>query len=168
MSGSVDRLPIDDALTDSSLALLSRAKRGDAAALDALLERYRPRLLRWAHRRLPHWARDLAETDDLVQDTLRAPDHWRHSACHDAAGIRPLRDVRPDLPGDFVGVVERCLAHDPKKRIGSAAELERALRAIQTGTQPPGRRSRTWIVLAGLGAIAAVGMADSGRHAMPS
>jgi len=39
-------------------------------ALEALLHRYRPRLRRWAHRRLPPWARDLAETDDLVQDTL--------------------------------------------------------------------------------------------------
>jgi len=55
---------------ESSLALIQRAKAGDAAALDALLERYRPRLRRWARRRLPDWARDLADTDDLVQNTL--------------------------------------------------------------------------------------------------
>ena len=58
------------ALPESSITLLTRARAGDHAALDALLVRYRPRLKRWAHGRLPTWARDLAETDDLVQDTL--------------------------------------------------------------------------------------------------
>jgi len=58
------------ALPESSITLLTRARVGDHAALDALLVRYRPRLKRWAHGRLPTWARDLAETDDLVQDTL--------------------------------------------------------------------------------------------------
>jgi RNA polymerase sigma factor (sigma-70 family) len=55
---------------ESSLTLLARAKAGDPAALDTLLERYRARLTRWAHRRLPAWARDLTDTDDLVQETL--------------------------------------------------------------------------------------------------
>jgi RNA polymerase sigma factor (sigma-70 family) len=55
---------------ESSLALLERAQAGDQAALDLLLHRYRPRLRRWAHRRLPVWARDLADTDDVVQNTL--------------------------------------------------------------------------------------------------
>lgn len=43
---------------------------GDAAALEALIARYRPRLVRWASGRLPAYARDLAETQDLVQETL--------------------------------------------------------------------------------------------------
>ena len=60
----------DAALPESSLALLRRAQAGDRAALDLLLTRYRPRLRRWAHRRLPGWARDMAETDDLVKDTF--------------------------------------------------------------------------------------------------
>jgi RNA polymerase sigma-70 factor, ECF subfamily len=58
------------AVPDSSLTLLMRARAGDRGALDLLLARYRPRLKRWAHGRLPSWARNLAETDDLVQDTL--------------------------------------------------------------------------------------------------
>lgn len=62
--------PHDDALPESSLSLLTRAKGGDQAALEALLVRYRPRLRKWAHRRLPSWARDAADTDDLVQNTL--------------------------------------------------------------------------------------------------
>jgi RNA polymerase sigma-70 factor (ECF subfamily) len=56
--------------TESSLLLLDRARAGDAAALDALMTRYRPRLLRWASGRLPQWARDMADTQDLVQDAL--------------------------------------------------------------------------------------------------
>jgi RNA polymerase sigma factor (sigma-70 family) len=55
---------------DSSLTLLERAQAGDRAALDALVARYLPRLQRWASGRLPPWARDLADTQDLVQETL--------------------------------------------------------------------------------------------------
>jgi RNA polymerase sigma-70 factor (ECF subfamily) len=55
---------------EASLDLLERAQAGDGAALDALIARYLPRLRRWAHGRLPAWARDLAETQDLVQETV--------------------------------------------------------------------------------------------------
>ena len=55
---------------ESSLDLLARAQSGDAAALDALITRYLPRLRRWASGRLPAWARDLADTQDLVQETV--------------------------------------------------------------------------------------------------
>jgi RNA polymerase sigma-70 factor (ECF subfamily) len=54
----------------SSLTLLSRAQAGDRAALDALISRYLPRLQRWATGRLPRWARTMADTEDLVQETL--------------------------------------------------------------------------------------------------
>jgi RNA polymerase sigma-70 factor (ECF subfamily) len=55
---------------ETSLGLLERAQAGDAEALETLIARYLPRLQRWAHGRLPAWARDLAETQDLVQETL--------------------------------------------------------------------------------------------------
>lgn len=55
---------------ESSFDLLTRAHDGDAAALNELCTRYLPRLQRWAHGRLPAWARDAVETHDLVQDTL--------------------------------------------------------------------------------------------------
>ena len=35
-----------------------------------MIARYLPRLQRWATGRLPRWARDIAETQDLVQETL--------------------------------------------------------------------------------------------------
>jgi len=55
---------------ETSLALLERVRLGDKDALDALLRRYVPALRRWARGRLPRWARDLADTEDLVQETV--------------------------------------------------------------------------------------------------
>ena len=60
----------DNPRLDSSLTLLERARAGDRAALESLVARYLPRLQRWASGRLPQWARDLADTQDLVQETL--------------------------------------------------------------------------------------------------
>ena len=54
----------------STLSLLTRAKAGDEQALNDLFARYVPSLQRWARGRLPRWARDLADTSDLVQETL--------------------------------------------------------------------------------------------------
>ncbi len=45
-------------------------RAGDNSALNRLMDRYLPRLSRWASGRLPQWARDMSDTDDLVQDTL--------------------------------------------------------------------------------------------------
>ena len=55
---------------ESTFQLLERVRGGDDVALDTLLGRYLPRLQRWARGRLPRWARDLTDTDDLVQETL--------------------------------------------------------------------------------------------------
>jgi len=55
---------------ESSYALIQRAKAGDGEALDRLLARYRPRLRRWATGRLPRSARDLTDTEDIVQEAL--------------------------------------------------------------------------------------------------
>ncbi len=58
------------ARVELSINLLRRAQEGDAHALDLLVTRYLPRVSRWATGRLPAWARDLADTRDLVQDTI--------------------------------------------------------------------------------------------------
>ena len=62
----------DDASQDleSTFALIERARGGDREALERLFARHLAPLQRWAKGRLPHWARNLANTDDLVQDTL--------------------------------------------------------------------------------------------------
>src|SRR6476619_2854088 len=57
-------------LADSSMTLLLRAQQGDERARNELCARYLPRLRRWAHGRLPGWAREHQDTEDIVQDTL--------------------------------------------------------------------------------------------------
>lgn len=55
---------------DTTHVLLARAKGGNRDALDSLFARHIPRLRRWASGRLPRWARDIADTSDLVQETV--------------------------------------------------------------------------------------------------
>jgi RNA polymerase sigma-70 factor (ECF subfamily) len=53
--------------TGSMFDLVARAQTGDRAALDELLVRSLPSVQRWAHGRLPLYARGALDTDDLVQ-----------------------------------------------------------------------------------------------------
>ena len=55
---------------ESTLRLLERIRQGDAGAREALVQRYLDALQRWAHGRLPAYARGEMNTQDLVQDTL--------------------------------------------------------------------------------------------------
>ena len=52
-------------------------------------------------------------------DTLRA--------AHADGDRRWLRDLRPDVPSEFVQAIERALESDPARRFTSAGEMERAL-----------------------------------------
>jgi RNA polymerase sigma-70 factor (ECF subfamily) len=54
----------------SSVELLALARDGRREAIDVLFARHLAPLRRWASGRLPRWARDIADTQDLVQDTL--------------------------------------------------------------------------------------------------
>lgn len=60
----------DDPDGVASVELVRRAQAGDRRALDRLFQRYLPILRRWAAGRLPRWARDLVDTDDMIQETL--------------------------------------------------------------------------------------------------
>jgi RNA polymerase sigma factor (sigma-70 family) len=55
---------------ESTFQLIERARAGDQEALQRLFARHLKPLQCWASGRLPKWARDLADTDDLVQETL--------------------------------------------------------------------------------------------------
>jgi RNA polymerase sigma-70 factor (ECF subfamily) len=56
--------------SESTFDLIDRAKAGDQRAIERLFARHLKPLQRWAKGRLPQWARDLADTEDLVQDVL--------------------------------------------------------------------------------------------------
>lgn len=97
--------------------LLTRAQRGDRAAVDSLVARYRPRLERWASGRLPQFARSLFDTGDLIQETLlkavekfetgRGPDQGTFEGYARRAVLNRIRDQvrwskrRP--PADVLG-----------------------------------------------------------------
>ena len=80
-------------LRESTATLLAQHKQGDSHARDRLLARYLPILRRWAHGRLPATARDLNDTDDLVQITLiSALKHLDHfESRHEGALLAYLR-----------------------------------------------------------------------------
>jgi RNA polymerase sigma factor (sigma-70 family) len=92
----------------TSLELVIRANAGDDAAVAALYERYRPRLQRWAHNRLPPMARGALQTEDLVQDTLT------HVLGH-------LTAFNPRHEGAFQGYVRTAL----KNRIRDVARYQK-------------------------------------------
>jgi RNA polymerase sigma factor (sigma-70 family) len=73
MSGDHSRRGGDgapDSDLESTFALLEKARQGDQQAIERLFTRHLKPLQRFARGRLPAWARDVADTDDLVQDTL--------------------------------------------------------------------------------------------------
>ena len=106
---------------EPTIELVFKARDGDRAAVEALLQRCLPELKRWAHGRLPAAARGNLDTGDLVQETvlhvLRRLDHFepRHVGAMQAylrqSVINRIRDEvrkitrRPapaELSGDLV------------------------------------------------------------------
>lgn len=84
-----DRLPAPSSPAETTISLLERARAGDRSAIDALFARCLPPLSRWARGRLPHWARDLAETQDVVQEALVQT--FKHLETFDARGEGALQ-----------------------------------------------------------------------------
>lgn len=75
MTGVMNRLPDGSPAAggmESTVDLLNRARVGDARAVEELVARSLPALRRWARGRLPAYARDLSDTQDLVQETILA------------------------------------------------------------------------------------------------
>ena len=97
--GSTPSVPIRAVVAEPALestaVLLIRARHGDLKAREALASRYLPALRRFAHGRLPARARDLAETDDLVQNTVvRALNHLdRFEPRREGAFLAYLRQI---------------------------------------------------------------------------
>jgi RNA polymerase sigma-70 factor (ECF subfamily) len=62
--------PAETPAGEATIDLVERAKAGDEDARERLMAKCRRLLHRWARGRLPRYARDLADTEDLVQETL--------------------------------------------------------------------------------------------------
>ena len=97
--------PLSNPLSEE---LLRRARTGDDGALDQLFARYVPRLHRWAHRRVPTWARNAADTADYVQETVL------HT-------LRHLGTFQPQREGALLGYLRRALANRVRDQFRHAA-----------------------------------------------
>lgn len=93
---------------DSTSELLRRVRAGDGRARDDLFGRFLPILQTWARGRLPTTARNLAETDDVVQVTV----------------IRALRQVEafePRREGAFLAYLRTILLNVVREEIRRAS-----------------------------------------------
>ena len=89
---------------ESTATLLARVRAGDRVAREHLVRRYLATLLRWGHRRLPSHARDLSDTQDLVQTTLlKALDH--------------VGDFEPRREGAFLAYLRTILLNEVRGEI---------------------------------------------------
>lgn len=104
---------------ETSLSLLARAQHGDAVAMEALMGRYLPRLQRWASGRVPASARDLLDTDDVVQDALLNT-------------FRRLGNFQPRHDGALLVYLREAVAN----RIRSA--MRRAAPSVDVSIEPDG------------------------------
>jgi RNA polymerase sigma-70 factor (ECF subfamily) len=91
-----------------SQELLRRARGGDNLALDRLFQRYLPPLHRWAHGRIPRWARNAVDTADVVQDTVLQT-------------LRNLGSFEPQREGALLGYLRRSLLNRIRDRFRYAA-----------------------------------------------
>lgn len=115
---------------ESTADLLHRVRQGESAARERLVARYLPILRRWAHGRLPPYARDLAETDDLVQITLvRALDHIEEfEPRHEGAFLAYLRRILLNSVRDEIRrVTRRGPREELNEDIAGPSELSQAV-----------------------------------------
>jgi len=110
---------------ESSLALVRRAHDGDLAAQNELCARYLPRLQRWAHGRLPAWARGALDTHDLVQDTF-------------IQVLRRIGEFEPRHEGAFHGYLRQALLNRVRDEIRRAHRRAPAepLDTARPGSEP--------------------------------
>jgi RNA polymerase sigma-70 factor (ECF subfamily) len=107
--------------------LIERARAGDREAMDALFARCLPSLRRWASGRLPRWARDGTDTQDLVQETaLRV--------------FRRIGDFEAERPGALQAYLRQAVMNRIRNELrrvdrrGTATEVDSQL--IDEGESP--------------------------------
>ena len=105
--------PVPPSDPESSIALVDRLRHGDAEALERLFARYLVPLKRWAHGRLPAYARSMVDTQDIVQDGI-------------VRVLANLATFRPERTGSFHAYLRTTVMHQIIDQIRSA------------GRRPPG------------------------------
>lgn len=86
----------DQPALESTATLLGKVRHGDEQAQEVLFARFLPILQRWAHGRLPGYARGSVDTNDLVQVTL-------------LRAMKRLDAFEPRREGAFLAYLRRIL-----------------------------------------------------------
>mgnify|MGYP001048580975 CR=1 FL=1 len=89
---------------EATVSLIQRIRDGDGDAREQLFRRYLPLLRRWAHGRLPSSARDLTDTDDLVQVTL-------------LRALNRIEEFDVRHPGSFLAYLRQILLNEVRGEI---------------------------------------------------
>ena len=76
---------------------------------------------------LYHLATGVFPSDARTMDELKR--------AHEAGALKPVLDVRPDLPPRLAGLIDRAIDSNPARRWASAGDMERALRS-ETRSEP--------------------------------
>jgi RNA polymerase sigma-70 factor, ECF subfamily len=97
---------------ESTTDLLALVRGGDQDAMERLLRIYGPLLTRWAHGRLPGYARGLSDTEDLVQITL-------------IRVLGKLETFEAQHPGAFLAYLRRGLLNNLRNEIRHASHRPR-------------------------------------------
>jgi RNA polymerase sigma-70 factor (ECF subfamily) len=105
---------------ESTIELVRLAKDGDRLALEKLVERYMAPMRRWATGRLPRWARDILDTDDIVQETLI-------KTVRNVGGFEPRRE------GALQVYLRTALANRIKEELRKAAAKPRRAALVAEG-----------------------------------
>jgi RNA polymerase sigma-70 factor (ECF subfamily) len=141
--------------TESSVELLHRVKQGDGEALERLMARYLLPLRRWARGRLPQWARDMSDTQDLVQDAV-------------VQVLRHLGEFQPHGPGALHAYIRAAVVNrirDELRRVSRRPAVVEIDEEVRSASQSP--------LEAAIGAetldryeVALQGLADDDREAI--
>lgn len=112
---------------ESTATLLHLIRGGDDAARNRLFRRYLPILQRWASGRLPHGARDLVDTNDIVQVTL-------------IRALRKIEEFEPRHEGALLYYLRRALLNqirDQARRVKRRPEWTPVSDNLRTADPSP-------------------------------
>lgn len=105
----------------SSFLLLRSAQSGNERAVEAIYRRYTPPLKRWAHGRLPRWARDLLDTEELVHEALTGTLQHLGNIEYPRAGALQAY-MRRALKNRLLNEIERAKRKPLARTIGDEVE----------------------------------------------
>jgi len=112
---------------ESTASILLRARGGDGTARETLAGRYIHVLRRWAHGRLPRAARDLVDTDDIVQSAV-------------LKALRRLDSFEPRGEGAFLAYLRQILLNnirDQARRAKRRPQHESLNDDLRTSSRSP-------------------------------